>query len=139
MDSPWFVRFRYVRYRLSDTDLDLLDKDIPSKHFVCLQDVLKTSSWRLQRDKFLSSNTSSRRICKTSSRRLGRQNIVMLKTFWRRLQDMSWRRLQDQQMFAGTFHFLLTKLNDRYMFLKYIWRFIKKILKRFIYITFRNI
>ena len=49
---------------LSDTDLDLLDKDIPSKHYVglqdvfktclqnvfksCLQDVLKTSSKRLQ-------------------------------------------------------------------------------------------
>ena len=29
---------------LSDTDLDLLDKDIPSKHFVCLQDVFKMSS-----------------------------------------------------------------------------------------------
>ena len=27
-----------------DTDLDLLDTDIPSKHFVCLQNVLKTSS-----------------------------------------------------------------------------------------------
>ena len=25
-----------------DTDLDLLDIDIPSKHFVCLQGVLKT-------------------------------------------------------------------------------------------------
>ena len=36
-----------------DTYLDSLDKDIPSKHFVCLQDVLKTSSifrlpWRLE-------------------------------------------------------------------------------------------
>ena len=40
---------------LSDTDLDLLDKDIPSKYFVCLQDVLKTSS----RHAF---NTSSRRL-----------------------------------------------------------------------------
>ena len=29
---------------LLDTHLDLLDTDIPSKHFVCLQDVLKTSS-----------------------------------------------------------------------------------------------
>ena len=29
---------------LSDADLDLLDKDIPSKHFVYLQYVLKTSS-----------------------------------------------------------------------------------------------
>ena len=27
---------------LLDTDLDFLDTDIPSKHFVCLQDVLKT-------------------------------------------------------------------------------------------------
>ena len=27
-----------------DTYLDSLDKDIPSKHFVCLQNVLKTSS-----------------------------------------------------------------------------------------------
>ena len=32
----------------SDTDLDLLDKDIPSKHFVCLQRVFNTSSRRLQ-------------------------------------------------------------------------------------------
>ena len=29
---------------LLDTHLDLLDTDIPSKYFVCLQDVLKTSS-----------------------------------------------------------------------------------------------
>ena len=28
---------------LLDTHLDLLDTDIPSKHFVCLQDVLKTN------------------------------------------------------------------------------------------------
>ena len=29
---------------LSDTHLDLLDKDIPSKYFACLRNVLKTSS-----------------------------------------------------------------------------------------------
>ena len=29
---------------LLDTHLDLLDTDIPSKHFACLQDFLKTSS-----------------------------------------------------------------------------------------------
>ena len=29
---------------LLDTDLDLLDTDIPSKHFVSFKDVLKTSS-----------------------------------------------------------------------------------------------
>ena len=28
---------------LVDPHLDLLDTDIPSKHFVCLQDVFKTS------------------------------------------------------------------------------------------------
>ena len=43
---------------LSDTDLDLLDTDIPSKHFVCLQNVfetcLKMSSRRLQCNNFSS-------------------------------------------------------------------------------------
>ena len=29
---------------LLDTDFDLLDRDIPSKNFVCLQDVLKSFS-----------------------------------------------------------------------------------------------
>ena len=61
---------------LSDTDLDLLDKDIPNNHFVCLLDVFKTSarhvfktsSRRLQRNNFSSSQTSSRYICKMSSR-----------------------------------------------------------------------
>ena len=56
---------------LLDTHLDLLDTDIPNKQFVCLQDVLKTSSSmssrRLQRNNF------------SSSRRLGRQNIVTRK------------------------------------------------------------
>ena len=36
-----------IHYRnidLLDTHLDLLDTDIPSKHFVSLQDFLKTSS-----------------------------------------------------------------------------------------------
>ena len=82
---------------LSDTDLDLLDKDIPSQHFVCLQDFLKRFSRRLQRNNFLSSKTSSRRLGrrKIVTRCLGRRKIVTLKTFWRRLQDMSRRRLQD--------------------------------------------
>ena len=44
---------------LSDTDLDFLDTDIPSKHSVCLQDVSKTSS----RDVF---KTSSRHVFKMS-------------------------------------------------------------------------
>ena len=58
---------------LLDTHLDLLDTDIPSKQFVCLQDVLKTPSKRLQ-------DMSSRRLQDMSSRRL---------------QDMSSKRLED--------------------------------------------
>ena len=43
---------------LLDTHLDLLDTDIPSKYFVCLQNVFKTSSRRLQRNNVTSSKTS---------------------------------------------------------------------------------
>ena len=55
---------------LLDTHLDLLDTDIPSKHFAYLHNVFKTSSRhvfktfsrRLQRDNFSSSKKSSRRL-----------------------------------------------------------------------------
>ena len=63
---------------LLDTHLDLLDTDIPSKYFVFLHSVFKTSS---------------RYAFKTSSRRL--QDVLSVTIF--RLQ----RLLQDQQMFAG--------------------------------------
>ena len=92
---------------LLDAHLDLLDTDIPSKYFACLHNVFKTSS----RHVFKTSSrhvfkTSSRHVFKTSSRRLQRNNfsssktswkrkIVSLKTYWRRLQDMSWRHLED--------------------------------------------
>ena len=66
---------------LLDTHLDLLDTDIPSKQFVCLQDVFKTSSIHVF-------NTSSRHVFKTSSSHV-------FKTSSRRLQGMSWRSLQD--------------------------------------------
>ena len=82
---------------LPDTDLDLLDKDIPSKHFVCLQDVFKissrhvfkTSSRRLQLNNFSSSKTSSRRICKTSSRHVLKTNKCLLGNNFNFLH-MSW-------------------------------------------------
>ena len=109
---------------LSDIDkhLDLLDTDIPSKHFVCLQDVLKTSSrYGLKTSSRRLQDMSSRRlkdvfsvsifllpsllqdifgrrlqeVFKKSSRRLGRRKIVTLKTCWKHLQDMPWRRLED--------------------------------------------
>ena len=82
---------------LPDTDLDLLDKDIPSKHFVCLQDVFKissrhvfkTSSRRLQLNNFSSSKTSSRRICKTSLRHVLKTNKCLLGNNFNFLH-MSW-------------------------------------------------
>ena len=43
-----------------DAHLDLLDTDIPSKQFVCLQDVFKTSSRHIFK-------TSSRHVFKMSS------------------------------------------------------------------------
>ena len=71
---------------LLDTHLDLLDTDIISKNFVCLRDVLKTSS----RYVFKTSSrhvfkTSSRHVFKTSSRRLQRNNFSSSKTSSRRL------------------------------------------------------
>ena len=44
-----FVRCRFVRYWFRCASRPWLDTDIPSKHSVCLQDVLKTSSaWQLE-------------------------------------------------------------------------------------------
>ena len=100
---------------LLDTHLDLLDTDINSKHFLWLQDVLKTSSrYVVKTSSKHVFKTSSRHVLKTSSaqqffvfqdvfktscerfwRRLGRRKIFTLKKCWRRLQDMSWRCLQD--------------------------------------------
>ena len=105
------MRYRFVRYWFKFTGRPWLNTDIPSKHFVPLQDVFKTSSRHVfkksSRHVFKTSSrlvfkTSSRRlqdalrdVFKTSSRRLGRQKIITLKTCWRRLQDMCWRRLKD--------------------------------------------
>ena len=72
------------------THLDLLDTDIPSKHFVCFQDVLKT----LQ-------DMSSRRLQNMSSRHL--QDMSS-----KRLQDMSWRRLEE--VFSVTIYRLPRRL-----------------------------
>ena len=98
---------------LLDTHLDLLDTDITSKNFVCLRDVLKTSSRYVfktssrhvfktssrhvfktsSRHVFKTSSrhvfkTSSRHVFKTSSRRLQRNNFSSSKTSSRRLQDV---------------------------------------------------
>ena len=70
---------------LSDTDLDLLDKDIFSKHFVCLQDVFSVTISRLPRR--LQDVLEDEKLLR-----------------WGRFEDVfktSSRRLQDQQMLAG--------------------------------------
>ena len=58
-----FVKYRFVRYWFRFVSRLWLDTDIPNKHFVCLQDVLKTSSIHVFK-------TSSRHVFKTSSRPL---------------------------------------------------------------------
>ena len=77
---------------LLDTQLVLLDTEIPDKHFVCLQDVLKTSSRHFFK-------TSSRHVFKTFSRHvLKTSSRPVFKSPWRRLQRNNFsssRRLQD--------------------------------------------
>ena len=81
---------------LLDTQLVLLDTEIPDKHFVCLQDVLKTSS----RHFFKTSSrhvfkTSSRHVFKTSSRHVFKTfSRHVLKTSSRPVFKSPWRRLQ---------------------------------------------
>ena len=81
------------------THLDLLDTDIPSKYFVFLHSVFKTSSRYVFK-------TSSNHVFKKSSRRLQRNNSSSSKTSCkissRRLQDvledvklLRWRRVED--------------------------------------------
>ena len=107
---------------LLDTHLELLDTDIPSKHFVCLQDVLKTSSKDLfkmsSRHVFKTSSrhvfkTFSKHVFKTPWRRLQRNNSLSFKTSSRRLarclQDFFKASFQDQQMFVGLTVKLLNK------------------------------
>ena len=89
---------------LLDTHLDLLDTNIPSKYFACLNNVFKTSSRHVfktsSKHVFKTSSrhvfkTSSRHVFKTSSRRPQRNNFSSSKTSSRRLQDVFARCLQD--------------------------------------------
>ena len=65
---------------LLDTHLGLLETDIPSKHFVCLQEFFQTSSRHVFSAKIF-----------RYARVLGRRKIVTVKRCWRRLQEESWR------------------------------------------------
>ena len=71
---------------LLDTHLDLLNTNIPSKYFVCLNNVFKTSSRHvLKTSSKHVFKTSSRHVFKTSSRRPQRNNFSSSKTSSRRL------------------------------------------------------
>ena len=85
---------------LLDAHLDLLDTDIPSKYFVSLHSVFKTSSRYVfktsSRNAF---NTSSRHVFKTFSRNVFKTSS---RVFARSLQDvledlklLLWRRVED--------------------------------------------
>ena len=95
------MRYIFLRYWFRFVSRPCLDTDMTSKHFVCLQDVLKTSS----RHVFKTSSRhvfkmSSRHVFNTYSRRLQRNNFLSSKNSWRRLQDvfkMPSRRLGRQK------------------------------------------
>ena len=78
----WLIRFGFAldssdldlwNIDLLDTHLDLLDADILSKHFVCLQDVLKTISRHVFK-------TSSRHVFKTSTRHVWDSSLQYIMT-----------------------------------------------------------
>ena len=130
---------------LFDTHLDLLHTDIPSKHFVCLQDVLTTSSrhvlkissrhvfktsWRRLEDAFSVKmfgllrrlQDALRDVFKTSSRRLGRWKIVTLKTCWRPT-NVCWNNWSNYISFSvkSIFQFLNMLLLFRYLIKSVFW------------------
>ena len=100
---------------LLDTDLDLLDTNIPNQNFAflqdvsktCLQDILKCSNHLEDVLKtFLQdiSKTSLRRfeiVLKTSWRPMTQRKIfALIKTSWRSLEDVFWRRITKANIFA---------------------------------------
>ena len=114
-----FVRYRFVKYRFIRYTLDLLDTIIPCKHFVCLQNTLKTSS----RPVF---ETSSRHVLKTSWRRLQRNSFSFSNVLedekllrWRRVEDVFKTCLEDvlktNKCLLGIFWFFQTFLQITWM------------------------
>ena len=78
-------------------DIDLLDTGIPSKHFVCIQDVLR----RLRRNHFLSSKKSSRHLQDIFAKDVLEDKKKTLQdndSYWKILKSFP-GRLKDQQMF----------------------------------------
>ena len=137
-----FVSYRLIRHWFRFASRPWLDTDIPSKHFDCLQDVIKTSLGHVFK-------TSSRHVFKTSSRLLQRINSSSSKSSSRHLQGVFARNLQkvledkkllcwrcvegvfktcleDQQMFSGNslfyFYLILVYLffRSNFLFLLYI-------------------
>ena len=105
---------------LLDTHLDLLDTDIPSKHFAFLLHVLKTS-WRRPDDVFsviiFRLLIRLQDVFKTSWRRLERRKIVTLKTCWRPT-NVCWEvsiRLATRKMGVYLYNTLTSKakMNNR--------------------------
>ena len=96
---------------LSDTDLDLLDTNIPNQNFAFLQDMSSRHlevfkpSWRCLEDVFQDiSKTFLRRfeiVLKTSWRPMTKRKIfALIKTSWRSLEDVFWRRITKANIFV---------------------------------------
>ena len=75
------MRSKFVRYWFRFASKPWLGTIIPSKHFVCLQDVFKTSSRHVFK-------TPSGHVFKMCSRRLQRNSFLSSKTSSRCLQDV---------------------------------------------------
>ena len=69
-----------LKIDLLDTHLDLLDTDIPSKQFACLQDLLKTFSRHVFK-------MSSIRVFKTASRYVFKTNKCLLCGYFEEINE----------------------------------------------------
>ena len=101
VEITWF-QLMHLGFALGSSDkvlwdIDLLDTGIPSKHFVCIQDVLR----RLRRNHFLSSKKSSRHLQDIFAKDVLEDKKKTLQdndSYWKILKSFP-GRLKDQQMF----------------------------------------
>ena len=96
-----FVRYRFVRYWLRFVSRPWLDTDIPSKHFVYLEDVFSVTIFCLPRRLEDVFKTYLQDIFQTSWKTKTCYTEDMLKTSSRHVLKTSSTRLEYQQMFAS--------------------------------------
>ena len=94
VEITWF-QLMHLGFALGSSDkvlwdIDLLDTGIPSKHFVCIQDVLR----RLRRNHFLSSKKSSRHLQDIfakdvlEDKKKRYKTMIVIERYWSHFQDV---------------------------------------------------